>query len=97
MVIKGISEGFHDASVALVEDDQIIWAKHAERLTRKKNDRVNPDYLRNAHADTSVFYENVPLKNERRIAHSQVPVSTKIFDDCDYYCNHHDMVDESPQ
>ena len=56
MVIKGISEGFHDASVALVEDDQIIWAKHAERLTRKKNDRVNPDYLRNAHADISVFY-----------------------------------------
>ena len=90
MVIKGISEGFHDASVALVEDDQIIWAKHAERLTRKKNDRVTPDYLRNAHADTSVFYENVPLKNERRIAHSQVPVSTKIFDDCDYYCNHHE-------
>ena len=90
MVIKGISEGFHDASVALVEDNKILWAKHAERFSRKKNDRINPLHLRNADADTSVFYENVPLKNERRIAHSQVPVSTKIFDDCDYYCNHHE-------
>ena len=60
-VIKGISEGFHDASVALIQGNEILWAKHAERLTRKKNDRVNPKTLRNADADASVFYENVPL------------------------------------
>ena len=90
MVVKGISEGFHDASVALVEGNEILWAKHAERYSRKKNDRINPLHLRNADADISVFYENVPLKNERRIAHSQVPVSTKIFDDWDYYLYHHE-------
>ena len=89
-VIKGISEGFHDASVALIQGNEILWAKHAERLTRKKNDRVNPKTLRNADADASVFYENVPLKNERRIAHSQLPVSTKIFDSCDYWVEHHE-------
>ena len=90
MIVKGISEGFHDASVALLEDDQVVWAKHAERLTRKKNDPINPEYLRNVDADISVFYEDVPLKNERRVAHSQVPVSTKIFDECDYHTKHHE-------
>jgi carbamoyltransferase len=90
MIVKGISEGFHDASVALVEGDKILWAKHAERLTRKKNDRTNPGFLRNVDADISVFYENVPLKNERRIAYSQVPVSTKIFEQCDYHTYHHE-------
>ncbi len=90
MIVKGIAEGFHDASVSLVEGNEILWAKHAERFSRKKNDRVNPLHLRNADADVSVFYENVPLKNERRIAHSQVPLSTKIFDSCDYYLEHHE-------
>ena len=90
MVIKGISEGFHDASVALIEGNEILWAKHAERYSRKKNDRTNPLHLRNADADVSVFYENVPLKNERRIAHSQSPLSTKIFDECDYHTYHHE-------
>ena len=52
MIVKGISEGFHDASVALVEGDEVLWAKHAERLTRKKNDPINPDYLRNVDADS---------------------------------------------
>ena len=62
MLVKGISEGFHDASVALVDDEGVVWAKHAERTTRKKNDRTNPVSLRNVDADISVFYENVPLK-----------------------------------
>ena len=90
MIVKGISEGFHDASVALVEGDEVLWAKHAERLTRKKNDPINPDYLRNVDADISVFYEDVVLKNERRIANSQRPVSTKFRDYCDYHVKHHE-------
>ena len=90
LLIKGIAEGFHDASVAIIEGNEILWAKHAERFSRKKNDRVNPLHLRNADADVSVFYEDVPLKNERRIRHKQVPVSTKIFDECDYHTKHHE-------
>ena len=90
MIVKGISEGFHDASVALVEGNEVLWAKHAERFSRKKNDRINPLHLRNADADVSVFYENVPLKNERRAKFSQLPVSTKIFEQCDYHTYHHE-------
>ena len=90
MLIKGISEGFHDASVALVQDNQILWAKHAERTTRKKNDRTNPASLRNVDADASVFYENVPMKNLRRAKFGQSLLSTKIFDECDYSLFHHE-------
>ena len=38
-IVKGISEGFHDASVSLVKYDgnaEILWCKQAERITRKK-------------------------------------------------------------
>ena len=91
--VKGISEGFHDASVSLVKYDgnaEILWCKQAERITRKKNERFNPESLRNVDADISVFYENVPLKNERRMKHMQLPLSTKVFDSCDYWVNHHE-------
>ena len=90
MVIKGISEGFHDASVTLIEGNEILWAKHAERFSRKKNDRKNPLHLRYADADVSVFYENVELKNERRMRHRQIPLDTKIFHECDYHTYHHE-------
>ena len=90
MIVKGISEGFHDASVALVNKEEIVWAKHAERITRKKNDRHNPESLRNVDAAISVFHEDVPLKNRRRAKFGQSPVSTKIFDDCDYHLEHHE-------
>ena len=92
-IVKGISEGFHDASVSLVKYDgnaEILWCKQAERITRKKNERFNPESLRNVDADISVFYENVPLKNERRMKHMQLPLSTKFFDSCDYWVNHHE-------
>ena len=92
-IVKGISEGFHDASVSLVKYDgnaEILWCKQAERITRKKNERFNPESLRNVDADISVFYENVPLKNERRMKHMQLPLSTIFFDSCDYWVNHHE-------
>lgn len=34
----GTSFGFHDAAVAAIKDDQIIYASHSERYSRKKND-----------------------------------------------------------
>ena len=29
MIVKGIAEGFHDASVSLVEGNEILWAKRS--------------------------------------------------------------------
>ena len=36
MIHLGISEGFHDAAVAVVEDKQILFATNIERETGKK-------------------------------------------------------------
>ena len=38
MVIKGISERFHDAAVAIMEDDTLLFAAQSERFSRIKND-----------------------------------------------------------
>lgn len=39
MRILGISSMFHDASVSVVEDGKILFAAHAERYSKVKNDR----------------------------------------------------------
>ena len=36
MVIKGISERFHDAAVAVMESDTLLFASQSERFSRKK-------------------------------------------------------------
>ena len=88
MKVLGVSSGFHDASISVVEDGKILFATHAERYTRKKNDPNLPQHLLNTHADVSVFYEDVKLKNERREFHHMSPV--QYDDGCDYHLKHHE-------
>lgn len=38
MNIWGISAGGHDAAIAVLKDDDIVWAAHSERYSRVKND-----------------------------------------------------------
>lgn len=38
MLILGINETTHDASVSLIDDGEIIFAGHAERFSKQKND-----------------------------------------------------------
>jgi carbamoyltransferase len=71
MKYLGISEGFHDAGVAVVEDDRLLFASHVERYTRKKNDAWVPNWLKeNLYQefphDKTVFYEHTEFKNARR-------------------------------
>ena len=40
MKILGFSEGYHDAGVTLIENGEILYASHAERYSKKKNDRL---------------------------------------------------------
>ena len=35
----GFSEGFHDAAVAVVNNDEILFAAHSERYSKKKHDK----------------------------------------------------------
>ena len=65
MRILGISEGFHDAGVCLIEDQKILYASHSERYSRIKNDRnVHPKQYKKSHKIP--FYEKPWLKHTRR-------------------------------
>ena len=35
----GLAHGFHDAAMAVIENDSIIYAGHSERYSRIKNDK----------------------------------------------------------
>jgi carbamoyltransferase len=45
MNILGISAGFHDAAVTVIKDDEIVFAGHAERYSKIKNDSHLNDKL----------------------------------------------------
>ena len=41
----GISANYHDSSVSIIDDHQILFAGQLERLTRVKNDSSHPSIL----------------------------------------------------
>ncbi len=52
MKIMGISMGFHDAAVTVLDDSDIVFAAHTERYSRKKNDPwLNNDII----SEPSIF------------------------------------------
>ena len=89
MKYTGISEGFHDAAIAVVEGNQILFAAQAERYTRVKNEKRLPLNLRKLTADTTtIFYEDTKLKNERRKKYGMLPGSGGQF--IDTHMKHHE-------
>ena len=69
MRILGISEGFHDAGACLVQDGTIVYADHAERYSRVKNDKwLHPKQRLDANwYDKVAFYEKPWLKRTRQL------------------------------
>jgi len=70
MKILGINETTHDASVALIEDNNILFAGHAERFSKQKNDWFTNDDLIDyalsyGKPDKVAYYENRWLKKIR--------------------------------
>ncbi len=76
MKILGISAFYHDSSVALIENERIIFAAHEERFSRIKHDKQFPKYslkylfnkyLKNGfeEIDYIVFFDKPFLKFER--------------------------------
>ena len=39
MLTLGVSAGFHDAGLTVVEDGEICFAPHSERYSKKKHDK----------------------------------------------------------
>jgi carbamoyltransferase len=70
MLILGINETSHDASVSLIKNGDILFAGHAERYSKQKNDwYVNNDLLSDAlqygKPDAIAYYEKPLLKASR--------------------------------
>ena len=70
MIILGINETSHDASVSLIENNNILFAGHAERYSKKKNDwYINNNLINNAlqygKPDYIAYYEKPNLKASR--------------------------------
>lgn len=70
MIILGINETSHDASVSLIKDGDILFAGHAERYSKQKNDwYINNDLIQNAteygFPDQIAYYEKPFLKASR--------------------------------
>jgi len=76
MITWGISALTHDASISVIEDDQILFAAHAERYSKIKNDSgLNDKLIQSALAfgkpNSVVWFENRWLKKWRQFRHLQ--------------------------
>ena len=72
MNILGISAGFHDAAISVINTQgDILFAAHSERYSKLKNDgHISPDLLGDIsdyEIDTIAYYENPWKKQLRRL------------------------------
>ena len=87
MVNLGISEGFHDAGVTVLNSQEIVYASHSERYSRIKNDKwISKKQIPISYRHTA-FYESPFLKNTRRLFCGQSWYKPK--NKYDYYFKHH--------
>lgn len=87
MINVGVSEGFHDASVTILDGQEIVYASHSERYSRVKNDKwINKKQLPNTW-DNIAYYERPFLKNSRRFFAGQKMQWTRMR--YDHYFGHH--------
>jgi len=74
MKIIGFNETSHDAALAVVENEKILFAGHAERYSKIKNDWYTNDALwlealKFGEPDAIVYYEKPNLKRLRLLLH----------------------------
>lgn len=70
MIILGVNETSHDASVSLIKDGKILFAGHAERYSKQKNEwYINDSLIKDAFQygtpDHIAYYEKPLLKASR--------------------------------
>jgi carbamoyltransferase len=72
VIILGINETSHDASISLIKDGEILFAGHAERYSKQKNDwYINNDLINDAFkygAPNAIAYYEKPLLKSSRLA-----------------------------
>jgi carbamoyltransferase len=72
VIILGVNETSHDASVSLIKDGEILFAGHAERYSKHKNDwYINDSLIKDAlqyGAPDHIAYYEKPLLKASRLA-----------------------------
>ena len=76
MKILGISAGFHDASVSVIDNGEILFAGHAERYSKIKNDaHINnelvADALQHGNPELIAYYERPWIKKLQQLQSGQ--------------------------
>jgi carbamoyltransferase len=96
MIILGVNETSHDASLSLIKDGEILFAGHAERYSKQKNDWYNNqdiylDMLNYGTPTHIAYYEHPQLKRSRIFLRGggaqwkpSIPMSLPVK-----YFNHH--------
>jgi carbamoyltransferase len=84
-MILGINSQNHDASMALIDGNKILWAAHSERYSRRKNDiMLDVDMVREmreyGEPTKIVWFEQPWSKNLRRLYSGQRPWIVKPRD-----------------
>jgi carbamoyltransferase len=84
MKILGVNETTHDAAVCLIEDGQVLFAGHAERYSKEKNDWFTNnalilDALSYGKPDKIAYYEDYWLKKLRIARHGGFGGGTPYF------------------
>ena len=91
MNIIGISEGFHDAALCLLQNSKILYASQSERYSKVKNDPwVHPDQWPKAdryQPNIVAYYEKPFRKNLRRLYAGQSWQKPRV--NYDYSFGHH--------
>ena len=92
MNIIGISEGFHDAALCLLQNSKILYASQSERYSKVKNDPwVHPDQWPKAdryQPNIVAYYEKPFRKNLRRLYAGQSWQKPRVK--YDYSFGHHE-------
>jgi carbamoyltransferase len=77
-MIVGINGQNHDASMALIDNESILWAAHAERYSRVKNDKhLNTEMIKEMYEygtpKTAVWFEKPFSKSMRKLYSGERP------------------------
>ena len=82
MNILGVSSGFHDAAITLINDGEIVFAGHSERYSKIKHDsKLNgnliKDMLTYGQPDRIAYYERPWVKKTRQLYAGQYSELTR--------------------
>lgn len=85
MITWGISAGFHDAGLSVIDGEKILFAGHSERYSKKKHDLhlgygIIDEALQYGEPDVISYYERPWLKKTRQLYAGQYTEAFNLSD-----------------